>query len=282
MIDPHANFAYSTILTAPSPATSGTSTAVQSGDGLKFPAVSFNALVWPAGVNPLASNAEIVRVTNIATDTFTIVRTQESTSARTIVVGDQIAAGITAKTLQDVERQEIFNKGAGIISQNFPLLEATAAVAVSSTRVYGGLLPLVAGDPINNISVGVRAAGAGTIPTSLVLGLLDKTGKVLQQSANVNSSTNWTTANNISTIALGGTYTVPTSDVYYACIWASGTWGTTQMTLLEGVTNPILNAIGSGSLFSATTTSGSFPANGSSFTLSASGANASPYWFAVS
>lgn len=101
--DAHANFAYSTVLTAPSPATSGTSLVVQSGDGAKFPAVPFNASVWPVGVLPIASNAEIVRVTAVSTDTLTIVRTQESTSARTIVVGDQIAATITKKTFTDIE-----------------------------------------------------------------------------------------------------------------------------------------------------------------------------------
>ena len=76
---------------------------MQSGDGAKFPAVSFNATVWPAGQNPTTANAEIIRVSAIATDTFTIAREQEGSSARTIVVGDQIAATITAKTLTDAE-----------------------------------------------------------------------------------------------------------------------------------------------------------------------------------
>lgn len=101
--DAHKNFAYSTVATAPSPATSGTTLIVQAGDGTHFPAAPFNATVWPAGSQPTVSNAEIVRVTNISTDTFTITRTQESTSARAITAGDQIAATITAKTLTDVE-----------------------------------------------------------------------------------------------------------------------------------------------------------------------------------
>lgn len=101
--DAHKNFAYSTVATAPSPASSGTSLVVASGEGAAFPAVPFNATVWPAGSQPTAANAEIVRVTNITTDTFTIARTQESTSARSIGVGDQIAATITAKTLTDIE-----------------------------------------------------------------------------------------------------------------------------------------------------------------------------------
>ena len=103
MFDAHANFAYSTVATAPSPASSGTSLVVASGDGSKFPAASFNAVVWPSGAQPLASNAEIVRVTAISTDTFTITRAQESSSARSITVGDQIAAVITKKTITDIE-----------------------------------------------------------------------------------------------------------------------------------------------------------------------------------
>lgn len=100
--DAVANFAYSTVATAPSPATSGTSLVVAAGQGALFPAVPFNAVVWAFGAIPTSANAEIVRVTARSTDTLTITRTQESTSARTIVVGDQIAAAITAKTLTDL------------------------------------------------------------------------------------------------------------------------------------------------------------------------------------
>ena len=103
MVDAHKNFAISLVATAPSPATTGTSLVVTAAGGALFPAVPFNAVIWPAGAAPTAANAEIVRVTNISTDTFTITRTQESTSARTVVVGDQIAAAITALTLTDVE-----------------------------------------------------------------------------------------------------------------------------------------------------------------------------------
>jgi len=101
--DAHKNFAFSTVLTAPSPATSGTSLVVQAADGTKFPAASFNAFIWPANAQPTTANAEIVRVTAISTDTFTITRAQESTTARTVIVGDQIAAGVTAKTITDIE-----------------------------------------------------------------------------------------------------------------------------------------------------------------------------------
>lgn len=102
-VDAHANFAYGTVLTAPSPATSGTSLVLQSGQGTLFPTAPFNIVIWPAGVAPLASNAEIARCTAKSTDTLTITRAQEGTSARAVVVGDQVAAAITKKTLTDIE-----------------------------------------------------------------------------------------------------------------------------------------------------------------------------------
>ena len=102
--DNHANFAYSLVATAPSPASSGTSLIVTAGTGTLFPTATFNAVVWPTGTNlPTSSNAEIVRVTVKSTDTFTITRAQESTNARTILVGDQIAVCPTVKCFTDIE-----------------------------------------------------------------------------------------------------------------------------------------------------------------------------------
>lgn len=99
----HKNFAYSTIATAPSPATSGTEIVVQLGQGGLFPTPPFSATIWPTGVQPISTNAEIILVTSVISDTFTIQRQQQGTSARSIIVGDQIAATITALTLNNAE-----------------------------------------------------------------------------------------------------------------------------------------------------------------------------------
>ncbi len=144
MPDLHKNFSYSTVVTVPSPATSGTSLVVAAADGTKYPTPPFNATVWPASAMPLASNSEIVRVTAIATDTLTIVRAQEGTTARTIVVGDQIAATITAKTLTDVEGviAQVFNvktygaKGDGTTNDTTSIQAAITAALVSGGKVY--------------------------------------------------------------------------------------------------------------------------------------------------
>lgn len=101
MTDEQANFAISVVATAPSPAASGTSLTVSAGDGAGFPTVPFNAIVGNSGlVPPMCGTApEVVRVTAIATDTLTITRAQEDTSARSILVGDWIDARFTAKAL---------------------------------------------------------------------------------------------------------------------------------------------------------------------------------------
>lgn len=115
MPDAHKNFAYSLVATAPSTPTAGTSLVVTAGQGALFPAVPFNATIWPSGVSPTSTNAEIVRVTNIATDTLTITRTQESSANRSVVVGDQIAATVTVKTLTDVEADVLAKPSLAIV-----------------------------------------------------------------------------------------------------------------------------------------------------------------------
>jgi len=101
MADALKAFAISTVATAPSPAASGTSLVVAAGHGARFPATPFNATVCPAAATPDPTNAEIVRVTNISTDTLTIEREQEGTSARTIGTGDLIFQGVTPKMIED-------------------------------------------------------------------------------------------------------------------------------------------------------------------------------------
>jgi hypothetical protein len=101
--DAHKNFAVSAVLVPPSPAVSGTALTVASSQGGRFPAVPFNATVWPAAALPTPLNAEIVRVTARVGDVLTLTRAQEATTARAILAGDQIAATITVKTLTDIE-----------------------------------------------------------------------------------------------------------------------------------------------------------------------------------
>lgn len=100
--DTHSLLAYSTVATAPSSPTAGTSLTIQTGDGTIFH-TGQNCTVWPSGVQPTMSNAEVVRVTAISTDTLTITRAQEGSSAQSIAIGYQIANTITPKVFTDIE-----------------------------------------------------------------------------------------------------------------------------------------------------------------------------------
>ena len=111
-MDALKNFAYSLVATAPSPATSGTSLVVTAGQGSYFPTTPFDATIWPSGSQPTNTNAEIVRVTNVSTDTFTITRAQYGTSAQSIAVGYQIAFGL------GVGLSFLFNRRRGSNSSN--------------------------------------------------------------------------------------------------------------------------------------------------------------------
>lgn len=108
-MDVHSNFAYSLCATAPSPATSGTSLTVTSGEGARFPTGSFDVVIWAAGAHPLwasggatGGNFEICRAT-ISGDVLTLTRAQSGSTARTIVVGDQVMVATLKRAFTDIE-----------------------------------------------------------------------------------------------------------------------------------------------------------------------------------
>lgn len=148
MADARNNFATSTVVTAPSPASSGTSLVVTAGHGARFPAAPFNAVIAPAGSAPDPTNAEIVRVTAVSTDTLTITRAQEGTAARTVVAGDVVAAVVTKKTIDDLEFTQMLPSAAG-----WPTLAAVttapaapaAGVTVFGRSLAGRVLPASVG-----------------------------------------------------------------------------------------------------------------------------------------
>lgn len=102
-MDSVANFAVGTVATAPSPATSGTSIVLTSGQGARFPAAPFNVTLVPSGTSPDSyyTTAEIARVTAISTDTLTITRAQEGSTARSVATGWLVMLAPTAKSMTD-------------------------------------------------------------------------------------------------------------------------------------------------------------------------------------
>ena len=135
-MDALKNFAYSTVATAPSPATSGTSLVVTSSQGSYFPATPFDATIWPAGSNPTNANAEIVRVTSVSTDTFTITRAQYGTTAQSITAGYQIAQTVDANLLNQLAPLSGATFTGEVVAPDFKASGLTGAT--TATRYVGG------------------------------------------------------------------------------------------------------------------------------------------------
>jgi hypothetical protein len=106
MLDSVANFVQVQASTGYN--SSATSVTLQSGQGSKLPATPFNLIWWNSTDYPNPANdpnVEIVRVTNVSSDTITITRAQESTSAtnkNTAAKTYSLVLGITAKMISDI------------------------------------------------------------------------------------------------------------------------------------------------------------------------------------
>lgn len=175
--DVHTNLASSLVVTAPSPATSGTSLTVTAGQGAYFPTAPFNCTVCPAGVLPTPLNAEIVRVTAIVGDTFTITRAQESTTAMPIAVGYFIANSITAKDITDIEAGVNASAVAGPVTTSGLTMttarllgRTTAATGAVEEITVGTGLSLLAGSLSNTVTAPVGADPTASLGLTAVNG----------------------------------------------------------------------------------------------------------------
>jgi hypothetical protein len=112
MISLAKNFAKATVSTTYD--ASATSIALTTGHGARFPtAVPFNVVWWNStdyGDPADDPNREIVRVTAIATDTLTVVRGQEGTSASTKNTSAKtykMIAGLVASHVNEMRGQQL-------------------------------------------------------------------------------------------------------------------------------------------------------------------------------
>jgi hypothetical protein len=137
-IDQHVNFAYTTVATVPSPAASGTSIVVTDGSvfGSTFP---IHAVITAAGTTAVNSNSEIVKITARSSNTLTITRAQKGSSARTVLSGDRIYAGVLAHHLTDIEYSIPFNvKTYGAVGDGSTNDTASVQDAIDAAVANGG------------------------------------------------------------------------------------------------------------------------------------------------
>lgn len=158
------NFTYSTVAVAPSPATSGTSLTVSSGEGALFVA-GRPAVIYPSGEAPLSTNAEIVTVSNVVGDVLTIVREQESTSARTVIVGDQIAQVLTAAEYNALEA-DIAALESGKLDTTAQAADVNPAGTAIAAALAAKLSTSGTAADVNPAGTSIAAALAGKLATS--------------------------------------------------------------------------------------------------------------------
>lgn len=121
-----------------------TSLSVQTGDGAKFPAAPFHATLYAS--DPAAG--EIVKVTAKTTDTFTITRAQEGTTAQAFNAGDKVELLVTAKLFDDFQiRTEIIvsTDGSGDYNTDGTSDQTEINEAISNLPAGGGVVHLKKG-----------------------------------------------------------------------------------------------------------------------------------------
>lgn len=214
--------ATSLVATAPSPATSGTSLVVTSGEGALFPTPPFYAILHPASQLPKQSISEKVLVTAISTDTFTIVRAQGSYSAKSVAVGWRISNAIFQEDLNNSSIIQNEVPGGSVNGSNtaFTLASATGMVT-GSLRVYKN---------------GIRLKGGGNdfteTSTGFTMTTAPATGTPLLADYNVNGA-----INNV------GTNSLITDEVPSGSVNSSNTTFTTARAYIAGSLEVFVNGV---------------------------------------
>ncbi|MEW5709838.1 MAG: tail fiber protein [Pseudomonadota bacterium] len=145
--------------------TADTTISLSAGHGGRFPNAGGNDYFYATLINS-ANQLEVVKVTNKATDTLTVVRNVEGTGAHSYAAGDRIEVRIPAKALESVAFRD------GIQNQEY-----TSALAGGTVDALTASLSPAPSALVDRLRVAIVAAGANTsaAPTLNLNGLGAKT-----------------------------------------------------------------------------------------------------------
>ena len=152
------------------------SLTVSTGQGALFPTLGGGDYFY-CTLSNVTNTIEIVKVTARSTDTFTIVRAQDNTTASAFITGDKVELRLVSAVLSNtaiLDQTNVFsaaqtvniNGTVGATTANsgvFTTLTASTSATLSPSGVVT-INPTTAGT-INNMSVGATTASTGTFTT---------------------------------------------------------------------------------------------------------------------
>lgn len=184
-----------------------TSLTVSSGTGTLFPTISGSDVFYVTLTNTSNQN-EIVKVTAKATDTFTIVRAQDGTSARAFAIGDKVELRVIKVVFDDKASLTNDQTFSGVNTFTTPIATTSGGTGLSSLGT--GVATFLGTPSSANLASAVTdetGSGAlvfGTSP-SLTTPIIGSAGFTL------NGSTSGTTIVKANATAGGWTLTLPSS-----------------------------------------------------------------------
>lgn len=131
---------------------SDTTLEVYTGDGALFPAVPFYMTISPKNKWSRKINSEIVEVTAVVGDTFTITRAQKGTTAMEFSYGDLVANGIYVEDLTETKDEAVSQALQAMMPVGFVV---TLGVSTNPATLYGfGTWAAIAGRVVVGIDSG--------------------------------------------------------------------------------------------------------------------------------
>jgi hypothetical protein len=139
------------------------SLTVTSGTGARFPALGAGDYFY-AVLQDISNNVEIIKVTARATDTFTIVRAQEGTTAKVWAGGSAIELRPTAQTIADLSVEQCAPSVATALghSNTASTHAATATTQASTATTQAGIATTQAGTATTQAGIATTQAGNAT------------------------------------------------------------------------------------------------------------------------
>jgi len=154
--------------------TSSTTITVTTGAGAQFPAITGGNYFY-ATLTDSSNNLEIVKVTARTTDVLTVVRAQESTTARAYAAADKIELRVTAAGMNSLPQLGLDNTFTGVNTFNTPIAVTSGGTGGTTSTGSGAVVlatsPTIASPTLTAPVLGTPASGTMTNVTGTAVGL---------------------------------------------------------------------------------------------------------------